>query len=496
MRIVRAQHGEAGIGVKRAVIETLETRRLLSVSTPFHGTPFVVNQTIQAEDFDKGGEAVSYHDTTAADLGSMGSNYRSTSVDIQAGGSNGYDVGYTVAGEWLKYTVNIAQAGTYQLQASIANANAGATFHVEFNGANVTGNIAVPNSGGWQTYKSVSSNTFTLSSGVQVMRVCFDHVTSAGAVGNFDDFKIVPVTTGTLVWKTAASAPIGLAEAQTASANGKMYVFGGYYTPWLATNHAYSYNPSTNAWARLADMPQPLTHMGVAADGRYIYIAGGYVTNPTTKQQTFASAIVWRYDTQTNTYSKFISLPSPRGAGALAVVNNQLHFFGGVNLNRVGQTEHWMLDLTNASPKWVAQTPMPFTRNHLAAVVLDGRIYAMGGQEGTDDKAPDPDVLVYFDPKHPDQWTAVADLPAARSHMAAISTGDHIIVMAGEGTGGKILASTVEYDPLTNTWSPMTAMPDVRLAPVAGYINGRIIFATGYSAKGLQSTTWISNPII
>jgi N-acetylneuraminic acid mutarotase len=482
--------------MKRAVIESLEDRRLLSVSTPFHGTPFVVNQTIQAEDFDKGGEGVSYHDTTAADLGSMGSSYRSTAVDIQAGGSNGYDVGYTVAGEWMKYSVNVAQAGTYQLQSSIANTGVGASFHVEFNGTNVTGSIAVPNSGGWQSYKSVSSNTFTLNSGAQVMRVVFDKATAAGAVGNFDTFKIIPVATGTLSWKTAASAPIGLAEAQSATTNGKLYVFGGYYTPWLATTHAYSYNPATNAWSRLADMPQPLTHMGVAADGRYIYIAGGYVTNPTTKQQTFASANVWRYDTQTNTYSAFVSLPNRRGAGALAIVDHQLHFFGGVDPNRVGQIEHWMLDLTAANPHWVTETPMPFTRNHLATAVLNGRIYAIGGQEGTNDSAPSPDVLVYFDPKHPDQWTPVADLPAARSHMAAISTGNHIIVMAGEGTGGKILSSTVEYDPQTNTWSPMTAMPDVRLAPVAGYINGRIVFATGYSAKGLQTTTWVSNPII
>src|SRR5689334_22257124 len=126
MRINRAHRAKGGQGgANRALIETLENRQLLSASTPFHGTPFTVNQTIEAEDFDNGGEGVSYHDTTAADLGSMGNHYRSTSVDLQAGGSNGYDVGYTVAGEWLKYTVNIAQAGTYQLKGSIANANSG-----------------------------------------------------------------------------------------------------------------------------------------------------------------------------------------------------------------------------------------------------------------------------------------------------------------------------------------------------------------------------------
>lgn len=478
-------------------MQGLESRVLLS-ETPFHGTPFAVNQTIQAEDFDNGGEGVAFHDTTTADLGTGGSNYRSTAVDVQAGGSNGYDIGYTVAGEWLKYTVNVPQAGNFQLQTGVANTGTGAGFHAEFSGVNKTGTLAVPNTGGWQSYSTVTSGIFSLNAGVQVMRVYFDRATAANAVGNFDWFKIVPAPT-TLSWQVQANAPEGLAEAQSTTLNSKLYVFGGYnvtYPDFLGSSHAYSYDPAANSWTRLADMPKPLTHMGVANDGRYIYVAGGYITNLVNHQQTFATTDVWRYDPQANKWSAFVSLPSPRGAGAMVYLNGQLSYFGGVDTKRAGHTEHWTLNLAEPSPKWTAATPMPFSRNHLAAVILDNRIYAIGGQEGIDDRIPTPDVLMYWDPAHPNTWTHVANLPAGRSHMAAISTGSHIIVMAGEGSGGVILSSTLEYDPAANKWTPMTSMPDVRLAPVAGYINGKIVFTTGYSAKGVQRTMWVSNPIV
>ena len=90
------------------------------VDSPFSGTPFAVGQTIEAENYDSGGEGIAYHDTTPANLG--GANYRpGDAVDVQAGGSNGYDLGYAVSGEWLNYTVNVTTAGSYEVQASVAN---------------------------------------------------------------------------------------------------------------------------------------------------------------------------------------------------------------------------------------------------------------------------------------------------------------------------------------------------------------------------------------
>src|SRR5665213_2017950 len=183
-----------------AVIERLEARQLLSAtlnSTPFHGAPIAANQTIEAEDYDLGGEGVAYHDTTPKNLG--GANYRpGDAVDVQAGGSNGYDVGYAQASEWLNYTLSVPQAGMYTLQAGVANIAAGGSFHASFSGVDLSGEIAVPSTGGWQSYRTVASSTFTLAAGQQVMRVTLDQNAASYAVGNFDWFKLVPVAKPTM----------------------------------------------------------------------------------------------------------------------------------------------------------------------------------------------------------------------------------------------------------------------------------------------------------
>jgi hypothetical protein len=71
--------------------------------------------------------------------------------------------------EWLEYTVDVPAAGEYTIEVRVASNTTGGNFHIEFGGADKTGNINVPVTGGWQSWTSVSA-TATLSAGTQVMR--------------------------------------------------------------------------------------------------------------------------------------------------------------------------------------------------------------------------------------------------------------------------------------------------------------------------------------
>ena len=137
--------------------------------SPYYGIPSAIPGTIQAENFDLGGEGVAYHDN---DTGNNGNQYRTLEgVDIEnctdAGG--GYNIGWMGTGEWLEYTVNVGGTGNYTLEARVSATAAGKTFYVEFNGVNKTGNITVPNTGGWQNWTTVSVPV-SLSAGTQIMR--------------------------------------------------------------------------------------------------------------------------------------------------------------------------------------------------------------------------------------------------------------------------------------------------------------------------------------
>jgi hypothetical protein len=164
-------------------------------NTPFEGTPANIPGTIQAERFDDGGEAFAYHDATA---GNSGGAYRTTDVDIQATADvdGVYNVGWTRAGEWLKYTVNIATTGTYQLETRVANVGTGAAFRVEVDSTDLVGPIAVPDTGAWQTWRTITTAGFTLPAGSHVIRVVFASAGSGGGVGNFNWFRFVSGTTG------------------------------------------------------------------------------------------------------------------------------------------------------------------------------------------------------------------------------------------------------------------------------------------------------------
>jgi hypothetical protein len=56
----------------------------------------------------------------------------------------------------------------------------------------VTPSIAVPNTGTWTAYQTVTSGTVTLQAGTYVMQIKLDKNASNGAVGNFDWFELMP----------------------------------------------------------------------------------------------------------------------------------------------------------------------------------------------------------------------------------------------------------------------------------------------------------------
>ena len=135
--------------------------------------PYAIPGVIEAENFDIGKD-FGYYDLT---VGNQGNAYRTTTVDIEAntdGGISGYNVGWIQPGEWLSYTVDVTATGTYDLKVRVATQTAGKYFHIEMNGLNVSGNIAVPNTGGWAAFQTVTIPNVSLTQGVQAMKLVFD----------------------------------------------------------------------------------------------------------------------------------------------------------------------------------------------------------------------------------------------------------------------------------------------------------------------------------
>lgn len=141
---------------------------------PYGGTARAIPGIIQLEEFDEGGNGVAYNDGTTGSAVTPAVNFRtSEDVDIEtcADAGAGYNLGYTMAGEWIEYTVNVAAAGTYNMTIRAACNGTGRTVSLSAKGTEVAKDIAIPNTAGWQVWQDVLVKDVKLDAGVQVLRL-------------------------------------------------------------------------------------------------------------------------------------------------------------------------------------------------------------------------------------------------------------------------------------------------------------------------------------
>jgi hypothetical protein len=79
----------------------------------------------------------------------------------------------------------VAESGAYRLTVRIASSGTGGRFHVEANGADVSGPLAIPDTGGYQTWRDVTT-TVTLTAGLQRIRFVADAASAGGVFGNLN----------------------------------------------------------------------------------------------------------------------------------------------------------------------------------------------------------------------------------------------------------------------------------------------------------------------
>ena len=158
-----------------------------NLQVPYFGEPIDAEARIDVVNFDHGGEGIAYHDADAVNRGGQGHLTDGVDVSRTSDPGSGYNIGYTKAGEWLEYTIDVESSGTYDLAVRVASAQAtGGTFHLECDGVNVSGPITAPNTGGWQTWQTIKKSGVNLSAGKHVLRLAFDKDGNGGAIANFN----------------------------------------------------------------------------------------------------------------------------------------------------------------------------------------------------------------------------------------------------------------------------------------------------------------------
>ena len=160
-------------------------------SSPYKNKFHQIPSKIEAEHYDEGPPGEAYHDV---DEKNLGADYREvTQVDIEKrpDASNGHGIGWTRKGEWLNYTVNVKESGTYTIEMPVASKKNGGLFVLEIKGKALCEPIHIPDTGGWDKLKLIKCTGVKLVKGQHVIRVVMLAQGQSGSIGDIDYFKFV-----------------------------------------------------------------------------------------------------------------------------------------------------------------------------------------------------------------------------------------------------------------------------------------------------------------
>lgn len=142
-------------------------------------------QVIQAEAYDRGGEGIAYHDTTAENTGNAGIR-TDEGVDLWTVGDGIIKIGSVRPGEWVAYSVGFPVSGNYRLRFFLATPNDGAILDVSIDGKPIA-TLTATNTGTYRDFAPVEIETAIAAAGTKTVKIGF-----TGASVDLDRFDIEP----------------------------------------------------------------------------------------------------------------------------------------------------------------------------------------------------------------------------------------------------------------------------------------------------------------
>lgn len=139
--------------------------------TPYNGVAWAIPGKIEFEHYDECGSNCAYYDDSTGNKG--GANFRiDEDVDLEdcSDDGTGYNLGWATSGEWVEYTVDVKNSGTYDLVVRAATENEN-SISITSDGEEIVKDVAIPSTGGWQVWQDVLIKAVPLNSGRHVLRV-------------------------------------------------------------------------------------------------------------------------------------------------------------------------------------------------------------------------------------------------------------------------------------------------------------------------------------
>lgn len=346
-------------------------------------------------------------------------------------------------------------------------------------------------------------------------------------------------------WTRLPDLPTPRGGLGAAYADGRIVAVGG-ELPDRVSAAAESFDIATETWAPLPDMGTPRHGMSVAAVRGELHAIGGATQighrDATARTETLRIPIP---RTDPDWWTETVRSDTPRQWSATAVVDDLIWVVGGID-DRGSTTLVEAFDPSGRPPGWRRgiAPQLPVDLNHAAAVNYRGELVVAGGwsEAGGDTSAEASDkVFVLRDGAWAElpplnharaaagaavagnklvvvggqangelvtatevfdgtRWTVAGDIPTPREHLAAASDGTYVYAIGGRAlTVDENLAAVERFDPSTNQWALMPALPNPQGGLAATYVatsgrEGYVVVAGGEEPTGVLSNVYALNP--
>ena len=192
-------------------------------------------------------------------------------------------------------------------------------------------------------------------------------------------------------------------------------------------------------------------------------------------------------------------MPTARSYFSTSVVDGKIFAIGGqirVEADVFGDLTLSKVEMYDPeTDTWERRADMPTPRSAASTSVVDGKIYTIGGEQvekikaykGWVNKVKNLPTVEMYDPST-DTWTQKADMPTARSYFSTSVMEGKIYAIGGASIfNEQYRLETVEvYDPSTDTWAKARDMNHARSCAALSVVNGEIYAMGGWGLSEIQ----------
>ena len=243
-------------------------------------------------------------------------------------------------------------------------------------------------------------------------------------------------------WETRAPLPEPRGYVMAVEIDGKYYVVGGVDQIVSGTfgvrNTTYVYDPAEDTWTRRADLPQALGGVALATANGKLYAFGGFDQRGYNQGNV---AVTYEYNPATNKWRERAAAPvGTRSLAGAASLNGKIYVVGGITDGNVYTSTMGANTIYDpVANTWQLGAPVSPARSLALAVAPDNAIYAFGGEGG---EGP---LSYRYDPVR-DKWDSLSTyyLDEFRSGVGAAYSRGRLFIVGGYESFFNLTTQNVE----------------------------------------------------